>query len=90
VSDVVQEIVAVEDHVCLMDREDRAGCELWICRQVPMGVDRDEPRDVFKMGPGFTLLGASAIRTIAPGGWPKAVVVDVENDAVDRPVEPSS
>lgn len=43
VNDVVEEVVAVEDDVCLVDREDRAGDELRICCQVPMREDRDKP-----------------------------------------------
>lgn len=55
-----------------------------------MRVDRDEPGDASKMSAGFAFSISFLMRSIAPRGGPEAVVLDVEDDALDRPVESSS
>lgn len=66
VSDIVEEVVAVEDDVGLVDREDRARVEPRVSRQVAMREDRDESRDAGKMCAGFTLPIGLRIRSITP------------------------
>lgn len=90
VGDVVEDVVAVKDYVGLMDREDRAGCELGVRRHKPMREHRDKSRNMGKMLSGFMFPIVFPIGPSTPRGWPKAVVVHVEDDAIDRPVEASS
>jgi hypothetical protein len=51
-----------------------------------MREDRDEPWDAGELCAGFTLPGFPSGRS-PQEGWPEAVVVHVEEDTLDRPVE---
>jgi hypothetical protein len=64
VRDVVEELVAVEDDVGLIHREDRTRDVRRIRRQVAMPEHRDESRDLRKLAPGPVLGEFRARRAI--------------------------
>ena len=66
VGDVVQDVVAVVDDVCLMNREHRAWGELRISRQVPMGEQGDKLGYPLEVGSAEPLSGRTARGLNAP------------------------
>jgi hypothetical protein len=81
---IIREIKAIVNDVRLVDRKDGVACLVRLGRDHPVRVDRDQPwsrRDELR-GAAQRLVEGSWPRP--PLGKPEVVVLDVEEDAIER------
>ncbi len=85
--EVGSQVVPVVDDVGLPDRKDRVSSELGSSRQVTVAVDRDEDRRLRDLRPCYSESVSQTLWLWPPGIHPERVVLDIEADPFNRPIQ---